>query len=94
MLLSQSLRNKGVVILTGATVKEITDDGAVIERNGNEQTLGGMDHIVLACGAKAVDGLSDKIRDTVPEVHVIGDAKQPRRALEAIRDGARVGRAI
>jgi NAD(H)-dependent 7beta-hydroxy-3-oxo-delta4-cholenoic acid oxidoreductase len=94
MLLSQRLRNKGVTILTGTTVKEITDDGAVIEHNGEVQTISGMDHIVLACGARAVDNLSDKIRDTVPEVHVIGDAKQPRRALEAIREGARVGRAV
>ncbi len=54
----------------------------------------GMDHIVLACGARAVEDLSDKIRDKVPEVHVIGDAKQPRRALEAIAEGAEVGRAI
>jgi len=94
MLLCQRLRDKGVTTITGATVKEITDDGAVIEKNGEEQTLTGMDHIVLACGAKAVDNLSDKIRDKVPEVHVIGDAKQPRRALEAIREGAKVGRTV
>jgi hypothetical protein len=75
-------------------VKEITNDGTVIEHNGQEQTLSGMDHIVLACGTRVVENLSDKIRDTVPEIHVIGDAKQPRRALEAIREGARVGRAV
>jgi len=66
MLLSQRLRDKGVPILTGTTVKEITNDGAVIEHNGQEQTLSGMDHIVLACGARVVENLSDKIRDTVP----------------------------
>jgi hypothetical protein len=38
--------------------------------------------------------LSDKIRDKVPEVHVIGQAKQECRALEAISEGAEVGRAI
>ena len=94
MLLRQRLRDKGVTAITDATVKEITDDGAVIERNGQETTITGMDHIVLACGTTAVDKLSDKIRGKVPEVHVIGDAKQPRRALEAIAEGAEVGRAI
>lgn len=94
MLLRQRLRDKGVTLITGATVEEITDDGAVIEKNGEEQTLSGMDHIVLACGARAVENLSDKVRDTVPEVHIIGDAKQPRRALEAIGEGAKVGRAV
>jgi pyruvate/2-oxoglutarate dehydrogenase complex dihydrolipoamide dehydrogenase (E3) component len=94
MLLRQRLRDKGVTIITDATVKEITDDGAVIEKNGEQQTVTGMDHIVLACGARAVENLSDKIRDKVPEVHIIGDAKQPRRALEAIAEGAEAARAV
>ena len=94
MLLRQRLRDKGVTIITDATVNEITDDGAVIEKNGEQQTVTGMDHIVLACGARAVENLSDKIRDKVPEVHIIGDAKQPRRALEAIAEGAEAGRAV
>ncbi|MBW1686098.1 MAG: FAD-dependent oxidoreductase [Deltaproteobacteria bacterium] len=94
MLLRQRLRDKGVTTITGATVREITDDGAVIEKNGEQQEVSGMDHIVLACGARAVEDLSEKIRDKVPEVHVIGDAKQPRRALEAIAEGAAVGRAV
>jgi len=94
MLLRRRLRDKGVTIITDATVREITDDGAVIERNGEQQEVSGMDHIVLACGARAVENLSDRIRDKVPEVHVIGDAKQPRRALEAVAEGAEVARAI
>jgi pyruvate/2-oxoglutarate dehydrogenase complex dihydrolipoamide dehydrogenase (E3) component len=94
MLLAQRLRNKGVTVITGATVKEITDDGAIIEEDGKEQTLSGMDHIVLACGSRPVENLSNEIADKVAEVHVIGDAKRPRRALEAIRDGAKVGRAV
>jgi NAD(H)-dependent 7beta-hydroxy-3-oxo-delta4-cholenoic acid oxidoreductase len=94
MLLRQRLRDKGVTLITDATVEEITDDGAVIEKNGERKTLTGMDHIVLACGASAVENLSDEIRDKVPEVHIIGDAKQPRRALEAIAEGAVVGRAV
>jgi NADH dehydrogenase FAD-containing subunit len=88
------LRDKGVRIITDATVREITDQGAVIEKNGEQQEITGMDHVVLACGARAVEDLSEKIRDKVPEVHVIGDAKQPRRALEAIAEGAEVGRAV
>jgi NAD(H)-dependent 7beta-hydroxy-3-oxo-delta4-cholenoic acid oxidoreductase len=94
MLLHKRLREKGVTTLTDATVKEITDDGAVIERNGREETITGMDHIILACGTKAVENLSDKIRHLVPEFYIIGDAKQPRRALEAIAEGAEVGRSV
>lgn len=93
-LLMQRLRSKGVTTITSATVKEITDDGVVIERNGARETIGGMDQIVLACGTRPVDGLSDKLGGKVAEVHVIGDAKKARRALEAIAEGNQVGRAI
>jgi 2,4-dienoyl-CoA reductase (NADPH2) len=50
-----------------------------------------MDWIILAMGAKSVDELSNKIRGKVDEVYVIGDAKEPRRALEAIAEGAELG---
>jgi NADPH-dependent 2,4-dienoyl-CoA reductase/sulfur reductase-like enzyme len=94
MLLLQRLRERGVRGITSATVKEITDDGVVITRDGQEETIGGMDHIILACGTEPVDSLSEKIREKVPEVYVIGQAKQECRALEAISEGAQVGRAI
>ena len=94
MLLLQRLRERGVKSITSATVKEISDDGVVIERDGQEETIGGMDHIVLACGTRPVDHLSDKIRNKVAEVHVIGQAREECRALEAISEGAEVGRAI
>jgi NAD(H)-dependent 7beta-hydroxy-3-oxo-delta4-cholenoic acid oxidoreductase len=94
MLLLQRLRERGVKSITSATVKEIGDAGVVIERDGQEETIGGMDHIVLACGTRPVDHLSDKIRDKVAEIHVIGQAREECRALEAVSEGAEVGRAI
>jgi 7beta-hydroxy-3-oxochol-24-oyl-CoA 4-desaturase len=94
MMLIERLHEKGVNILTSATVKEITDDGAVIVRNGHEEVIDGMNQIILACGTKSVDRLSEKLKGKVPEVYVIGDAKSPRRALEAIAEGMEVGRTI
>ncbi len=94
MLLLQRLRERGVESITSAKVKEISDAGVVIEKNGQEEIIGGMDHIVLACGTRPVDSLSAEIRNKVPEVHVIGQAKEECRALEAISEGAEVGRTI
>jgi NAD(H)-dependent 7beta-hydroxy-3-oxo-delta4-cholenoic acid oxidoreductase len=94
MLLLQRLRERGVRILTSATVKEITDDGVVVARDGREETIGGMDHIILACGTRSVDHLREDLKGKVSEIYVVGDAKRPRRALEAIAEGAAVGRAI
>jgi hypothetical protein len=45
-------------------------------------------------GVKSVDTLSKEIEGKVPEVHVIGDASHPRRALEATAGGAEIGRRI
>lgn len=93
-LLMQNLREAGVTIITGAKVKEILDDGAIIEKDGKESSLRSMSHIVLAMGARSYDPLSEKIRDKVKELFTVGDAAKPRRALEAIAEGTQVGRRI
>jgi pyruvate/2-oxoglutarate dehydrogenase complex dihydrolipoamide dehydrogenase (E3) component len=94
-LLMHNLRENGVRILTSATVKEILDDGLVISLgDGKEETMQGMDRVILAMGAISVDVLSDEIKDKVAEVYVVGDAKQPRKALEAIAEGSEVARRI
>jgi 2,4-dienoyl-CoA reductase (NADPH2) len=93
-LLMPSLREKGVRSLTSATVKEITEEGVVIERDGREETLAGLDLIVVACGTRSTQDLGEKIEGKVSELYVIGDAKQPRDALEAIAEGSEVARSI
>ncbi|MDD5712080.1 MAG: FAD-dependent oxidoreductase [Smithellaceae bacterium] len=93
-LLMARLREKGVTILTSATVKEFLDDGVVVDINGEEKTLSGIDAIVLAMGAKPVDALADTVGEVVAEVHVVGDAKRPRRALEAMAEAAEIGRVL
>jgi len=45
-------------------------------------------------GVRPIDDISDKIKDKVSEVYVIGDAKEGRTALEAIAEGSEVGRKI
>lgn len=94
MLLLPRLREKGVEVITSATVREFLEDGVIIIKDGQEETIRGMDFIILACGTESVDELSAKIRDKVPEVYVIGDAKAPRKALEAIAEAAEIAREI
>ncbi|MFC1926665.1 FAD-dependent oxidoreductase [Chloroflexota bacterium] len=83
-----------VQIITGAQVKEILDDGIVYTKDGRDETLSGMDNIILAMGTEPVDKLSGSIKGKVAEVHVIGDAKQARKAAEAIAEGFEVGRMV
>jgi 2,4-dienoyl-CoA reductase-like NADH-dependent reductase (Old Yellow Enzyme family)/thioredoxin reductase len=93
-LLLDRLREKRVEVIVRARVKEILDDGVVFERDGREETLRGFEYVILAMGAKSADTLSKAIEGKVPEVYVIGDAAQPRRALEATAGGAEIGRRI
>jgi len=93
-LLMQRLHTKGVKVVTSAKVKKILDDGVLFERDGQEESIHNVDSIVLALGASPVDLLSEKIKDKVAEVYVIGDAKEPRKVLEATVEAAEVGRKI
>jgi len=92
--LLQRLAQKKANIITSALVKQLTNDGAILERNGEEETLSGFDAIVLAMGVVPVNELAVKIQGKIKEMYVIGDAKQPRKALDAIAEAAEIGRKI
>ncbi len=100
LLLLQRLAVRGVRILTGARLRELTPDGAVVERAGRaggpgqSERLAGFDWIVLALGARPRDLLTAAARERGLEVRTIGDARQPRRALEAIAEGFEAGREV
>jgi len=93
-VLLERLHAKKVEIITSATIKEIIDDKVVIIKNGEEMIIHGKNSIVLAMGATSVDELINKIKDKVAEVYVVGDAKKPRKGLEAVAEGSEVGRRI
>ncbi len=84
----------GVNVFLNSKVKEITDDGLVIDVDGTEKVLTGMDNIILAMGSKPYETLSEKLKAIVPEIHVIGDAKEAHTAMEATHDGADIGRLV
>ena len=84
----------GVKILTGAKCREINKDGVVIAgRNGKQQTLEA-DTIVIATGVRPDNRLLNDIKGLAPEIHLVGDCVEPRRILEAISDGRRIGMLI
>jgi NADPH-dependent 2,4-dienoyl-CoA reductase/sulfur reductase-like enzyme len=91
-VLMEKLRHKDVRIITSATVKQITADGAVLDRAGTEEVLTGVDCVVLALGSAPVNGLAGA--SGAGAVHTIGDALEPRQVLEAIREGVELGRSL
>ena len=89
------LEEKGVLLITGVKEYEaITEDGLVIiDGEGKQQTLEA-DTIVLAAGAIPNDQMARAIQGKVGEVHLAGDCVQPRRIVDAIHEGARLGREV
>jgi 2,4-dienoyl-CoA reductase-like NADH-dependent reductase (Old Yellow Enzyme family)/NADPH-dependent 2,4-dienoyl-CoA reductase/sulfur reductase-like enzyme len=92
--LIQRLRAKGVDIVTGAKVVEVTKDGVKYVRDGASKVLRGMDTIVLAVGARPERTLEHELQGLAIPCFTIGDAKAPRKAVEAIAEGCAVGRAL
>jgi NADPH-dependent 2,4-dienoyl-CoA reductase/sulfur reductase-like enzyme len=92
--LIQRLRTKGIEIITGARVTEVLADGVKYTKDGQDQTLRGFDTIVIAMGTQSNNGLSEKLKGSVIPIFIIGDAKEPRKAFEAIAEGSEIGRSI
>lgn len=84
------IRRLGVTLKTSMKAVAITPDGVEVETEENRDLLPA-DSVVLAVGSVSVNSFPDAVRALVPEMHVIGDAREPRKALDAIFEGYRVG---
>jgi 2,4-dienoyl-CoA reductase-like NADH-dependent reductase (Old Yellow Enzyme family) len=84
------LKRLGVTIMTKTKAVGIKSGGMEIER-GNRADFLPADSIVIAAGSLPENGLVTEIEKLVREVHTIGDAREPRKALDAIREGYLVG---
>ncbi len=92
--LMHSLMQTRIKTLTSRTIREITADGVVVDHEGSKTTLEGVDTIVLSLGVVTANKLADEIKGLVKDIHYIGDAKTIGNALDAIADGAQIGREI
>ena len=93
-LLIQRLKSIGVKIITQARVTEILEDGVNYLYNGKAETLRGFDTFVLATGTRPNTVVAEEIKGKPIPTFIIGDAKDPRKAVTAIAEGAEIGRKI
>lgn len=91
----QKMAQLKVNISTNTKFVSLCDHGVIVEVNGEEKMIT-CDYVVVAVGAKANDSstLVSKLQDKHIPVHIIGDAKQARRALNAIHEAFDVARKI
>ncbi|MCL1994392.1 MAG: FAD-dependent oxidoreductase [Spirochaetes bacterium] len=87
--LLRTLKGRDVKILTDTKVKEIKD-GCVVAATASGDIEIAVDSVVLATGVTKVDTLSAGLQNTV----VIGDAKEPGDALDAVSQGYEAALAI
>ncbi len=89
LCLLESLSKKAVRIIGSRVVKEITDQGIVIFDSQGSEEVHTADTVVIAKGSKPIDKLVSQIANLVNEYYVIGDAKKPRKIIDAIWEGFR-----
>jgi 2,4-dienoyl-CoA reductase-like NADH-dependent reductase (Old Yellow Enzyme family)/thioredoxin reductase len=83
-----------VEMITGATVEEINDYGVLVKIGDKRKMLEGFSSYVLATGSKPVDALAAELKGLVPELYVVGDARQVARLAEATAQAAEAAMAI
>lgn len=93
LTLRNRLIEKGVHLYPNCPVAEIKEDGVYVVMERDLVFLKA-DTVVLAVGSRPVNGLAESLKDIVPELHVVGDAVQPRDVLEAIYEPTDLARKI
>jgi len=87
------LREYGVKMVTLATATKITEEGVVYEHEGQEKLVPA-DTVVIAAGVESSKGLAEALEGAFAEVHNVGDCIDPRHAMDAIHEAARIARQI
>ena len=80
------MRSLGVKTITGATLKEIREHSVLYAKDG-ELYEEPADTVVLAMGSRVTSSLGESFRHAGIPVSIVGDCVEPRKAMDAIREG-------
>jgi len=83
------LREYGIKVLTNTPVIEIRKEGVIVFRPPANKEMLVADTVILATGRKPVldQRLLEITKRVAKEVYIIGDAKEPRKIIDAIHEG-------
>lgn len=91
------LQERGVVFSLGEAILGWEEPGALRLQNllePAEGVLSGVDAVVAAIGSETESALAEALRGRIPELHVIGDAVEPKTVEQATVQGATLARAL
>jgi pyruvate/2-oxoglutarate dehydrogenase complex dihydrolipoamide dehydrogenase (E3) component len=89
-MITRRLQQRQVAIHTNTEVVRLTETAVMAQREGKVLTLP-CATVVMAVGVRPNRALADALSGTGQEIHVIGDAVEPRKANDAIREGFELG---
>ena len=73
---------------------EIRNGSVIVDVNGESQEIGDVDSVVVAVGVKPNHTVEQALKEAGYRCHVIGDARESGKALDAIWEGAAIGRIL
>ncbi len=85
---------KGIRIITGADDIEVTKKGLKFEDKDGKKVELEADTIVPTSPLKPDDDLYEKLEGKVPELYLIGDAREAGMIVHAVRAGFRASKAL
>jgi 2,4-dienoyl-CoA reductase-like NADH-dependent reductase (Old Yellow Enzyme family)/thioredoxin reductase len=88
-MLTRRLAQHGAEMHTGTRIVRLSEN-AVVARRGGREVVFPCETLVMAVGVRSNRELPEALTGSDTEIHVIGDAREPRKALEAIREGFEV----
>jgi 2,4-dienoyl-CoA reductase (NADPH2) len=89
----QDMRHLGIDIRRNTAARRIEEGKVIVEVDGREEELPA-DTVIIAAGSCPDDELYRELKESGMEVHLVGDAKKARKAIEAIQEGYEVGLSI
>lgn len=93
-VLMKRLIRSSINVFNKSEVKAVSGKEVTIVRDGATITLRDVDSIVIAVGVEPNRVLQDDLKEMSFEVHAIGNCSKEGAIMEAIADGAEVGRRI
>lgn len=95
MCVMESLNSSGINIMVNTKCVEIKEKSVIIKKDGKNEEIN-CDYVVMAVGSKSnnYDIIKNYCEENGISYYVIGDAKQARKAIDAIAEAAAIARAI
>lgn len=89
----KNLKRLGVKVEEEASVVKIGSDGVHIKKGENQKVIPA-DTVIITTGVCADNALQPELAGKIPQLFLVGDAKEPRKLTEAIKEGFAAGQAL